>query len=138
MGGKLNVYDWASKGVNTTEDPIHLTDGELVQAQNVQLDPVLKRGALRRRDGLTKVNSIALAGAVSGLCPLPLPDLSALTRYFYAAWDDVAVPSANTFRISSLGGWANFTTAAKPAEQLRIGSVIGIAYLPPRYVSLRQ
>lgn len=140
MGGKLNVYDMALKGVNVTEDPIHLTDGELTKAQNLQIDPVLKRGAVRRRDGLARLNGAALAGAVTGLAPLPLPDLSTLTRYFYEAWDDALTgPTANTFRTSPDGAvWTTGVLAVRPQRAAQLPAAINPAEMAVKWSVLRN
>lgn len=142
MGGsKLNVYDMALKGVNVTDDPVHLADGELTKAQNFQIDPVSKRGAIRKRDGMTRLNaSGALAGAITGLCPLPLPDLSSLVRTFYEAWDDASGGvTSNTFRTSTNGSsWTTGVTVAKVAEAIRLGTGIQPAYMAQKYAVLRQ
>lgn len=136
---KLNVYDMAVKGVNVTEDPIHLTDGELVQAQNIQIDPVIRRGAVRKRDGMTRINGSALAGAVTGICALPLPDLSALPNTIYEAWDDAGGSSSSTFRTSSNGTvWTTVAVAAKPQEASKLGTAIAPTYMAQRYATLNN
>lgn len=107
--GKLNVYNMAEKGVNVTKSAIHLEDGEVTKAQNFQTDPTLADGVIRRRDGLTKLNSSALAGAVKGLIALPFPDEFTVTRTFYAPIDD---GTTNTWRRSTDGTtWATITSA---------------------------
>lgn len=107
--GKLNVYDMAEKGVNTTKSPLHLNDGELTKAQNWQTDPTLADGCIRRRDAMSKLNGSALAGSVKGLIALPLPSEFTTTRVFYAPIDD---GTTNTWRTSSNGSsWATITDA---------------------------
>ena len=107
--GKLNCYNMAEQGVNVTKSPIHLDDGELTRAQNWQTDPALADGAIRRRDGMSKLNSSALAGSVKGLIALPLPSEFTTTRTFYAAIDDA---TTNSWRRSTDGAtWATITTS---------------------------
>lgn len=80
MASKLNVYNLGEKGVNVTVSPIHLEDGELTSGQNAVYDPKGEEGGLRQRDGMTKLNSTAAAGAIKGFISLPLPDPNNLTK----------------------------------------------------------
>ena len=128
MGKPLNVYDMASKGVNTTKSPIHLEDGELREAQNFQTDPALADGAIRRRDALQKLNSSALAGTVQGFIALPHPDEFTVTRTFYAPIDNAA-GNTNTWRTSTNGSsWATITTSTlrRAAQTTHSNGVAGI------------
>lgn len=72
MAGKLNVYNLGSNGVNVDSNPTQLQDGELTKAQNAIHDPLGSEGGLRKRAGLTKVNSVAAAGAIRGGTGIPL------------------------------------------------------------------
>lgn len=109
MAGKLSVYDMALHGVNTTTSPVHLRDGELTKAQNWQTDPTLADGCIRRRDGMVKLNSSALAGSVKGFMALPLPSEFTTTRVFYAPIND---GTTNTWRRSTDGvTWTTITTS---------------------------
>lgn len=100
-----NVYNLGSEGVNVDTDDVHLRDGELRSAQNLQIDPAGGLGGVRRRDGMANLNASALAGSVTGVIALPLPDRSQLARYFYAPIDG---ESSNRWRKSSDGTtWAN-------------------------------
>lgn len=89
--GKLNVYNIGQSGINVDSDPVHLEPGECTKLQNMILDPVGVLGGIRKRDGLTKVNSSAMAGAVKGFIGLPLPDLTKRIRTFYAALENTSV-----------------------------------------------
>ncbi len=104
MGGKLNVYGLGSLGVNVDANAVNLEDGELTKAQNVIHDPVGSGGGIRKRPGLTKVNSIAAAGSIVGAINVPLTRPS--TRKFFFG------RRVN----SSTGGWNvstdEFATAA--------------------------
>ena len=116
----INVYNLGEEGVNVDSDDVHVRDGELRSAQNWQIDTAGGLGGIRRRDGLAALNGSALAGSVTGIVALPLPDRSGLTRYFYAAIDGAA---ANFFRKSSDGTtWANSTDGSVPAERGDLGS----------------
>lgn len=72
MPGKLNVFGLGSLGVNVDKNPLNLEDGELVKAQNTIHDPSGSMGGIRKRKGLTKVNSVAAAGAVKGAIGVPI------------------------------------------------------------------
>ncbi|MET0742955.1 MAG: hypothetical protein ABWY78_06250 [Microvirga sp.] len=72
MGDILKGYNLGEMGVNVAKSPIHLTDGELVAAQNAQFYVEAGRGAIRKRPGL-QVFSNALAGDVKGFIGVPLP-----------------------------------------------------------------
>ena len=119
MKKPLNVYNLGEEGVNVDSDDVHVRDGELRAAQNFQVDPAGGLGGIRRRDGLNDLNT-ALAGAVTGIIALPLPDRSALTRTFYAPIDSEA---ANFFRKSTNGTtWANSTNGSVPASRDDFGT----------------
>lgn len=77
--GSISVYNLGSKGVNVDKSPIHLEDGELIQAQNaVSDDNTAGEGGLVNRLGLTKHNTSAGAGSVLGGIGVPLgPDFAA-------------------------------------------------------------
>jgi hypothetical protein len=116
----INVYNLGEEGVNVDVGDVHLRDGELRSAQNVQIDPAGGLGGVRRRDGMDPLNGTPLAGSVTGVIALPLPDRSQLTRYFYAPIDG---SSSNHFRKSSDGTtWANSTEGEVPAERADFGS----------------
>lgn len=91
--GKLSVFNLGEKGVNVVRSPIHLTDGELTQAQNAQFDQTGQEGGIRKRDGMAKVNAAALgAGAsISGIMPVPLTDFSELTKAIILVAEDAGV-----------------------------------------------
>lgn len=72
MPAKLNVYNLGSNGVNVDANPVQLEDGELTKSQNAIHDPLGAAGGLRKRAGLTKVNSVAAAGAIRGGMGIPL------------------------------------------------------------------
>ena len=72
MPGKLDQYRLGLSGVNVDKSPVHLDDSELTKAQNCVIDSLGVEGGIRKRPGLTKVNSIAAAGAVSGIVSVPL------------------------------------------------------------------
>lgn len=73
MGEILKGYNLGEKGVNVAKSPIHLEDGELVNAQNAEFYQEAGRGAIRKRPGLQAINgSSALAGSVAGIIGVPL------------------------------------------------------------------
>lgn len=115
MPGKLNVYGW--KGVNVDKSPLQLEDGELTKSQNAHTDPLGSTGALRKRPGLVKLNSLGAAGSIVGASPVPLTKPT--TRTFYAgqwtgttaAWN-VSTDAWGTGGTS--GGPNGFDTSAVP------------------------
>lgn len=120
----LSVFSMGEKGVNTTKSPIHLEDGEMTRAQNLQSDPAGTEGAIRSRDGLTKLNAIAMAGTVTGGIGVPLPNRTTLTRTFYAAMDDLST-GTDAFRTSTNGTtWATTVAGAliRPQSRNRLGT----------------
>lgn len=70
---KLNVYNLGEQGVNLSKSPLHIEDGELVNAQNAEFYLDEGIGAIRKRLGLQRLNTSALAGAVYGVAGIPLP-----------------------------------------------------------------
>lgn len=72
MPGKLDCYNLGSMGVNVDKNPLELEDGELSKSQNGIHDPMGSMGGLRSRPGLTKLNSVAAAGAINGAIGVPL------------------------------------------------------------------
>src|SRR6187549_1956610 len=115
MGGKLNVYGLGSLGVNVDKNPINLEDGELTKAQNAIHDPTGSMGGLRKRPGLTKVNSSAVSGSVFGIMNVPIAPIT--TRSFFVGVDQGVtttyqwITSTNAFV-----GTATATTPAAPAD----------------------
>ena len=121
--GKIDIYNLGQLGVNVDADDIHLKDGELRESQNFQLDPAGGLGGIRRRDGMTALNSSALAGDVTGVIALPLTNQAALARKFYIPYNDNNVGS-NTWRTSTDGTtWTSVTTGAKPQQDEDLGAV---------------
>ena len=122
----INVYNLGEEGVNVDVDDVHLRDGELRTAQNWQIDPAGGIGGIRRRDGMTALNATPLAGSVTGIIALPLPDRSQLTRNFYAAIDDAG---SNFFSRSTDGTtWANSTHGSVPQEEADLGAFGALIY----------
>jgi hypothetical protein len=108
MGGVLNVFGLGSLGVNTDKNDINLEDGELRKAQNAIHDPAGSMGGIRKRRGLTKVNSIAAAGAIRGAVGVPITKPS--TRRFLAGQWTGTTGAWNT----STDAWATGGTGSGP------------------------
>ena len=94
MPGRLNLYNLGSLGVNVDKNPIQLEDGELSKAQNATHDAIGSEGGLRKREGLTKINSVAAAGSLQGAAGIPLPRVA--TRTFIAGRYTGTTPGWNT------------------------------------------
>lgn len=69
---QINVYNIGKLGVNVDRSPIHLEDGELTKCQNAIRDPLGLDGALHKRPGLARFNSVAAAGSVIGGLGVPI------------------------------------------------------------------
>lgn len=121
MGGKLNVFGLGSLGVNVDKNPINLEDGELSKAQNAIHDPSGSMGGIRKRKGLTKVNSVAAAGAVKGAIGVPIsigtagndiPAVAPNSRLFIQAR---RITSTTAGWNTSTDAWATSPTTGGPS-----------------------
>lgn len=74
MGDTLAVYNLGDMGIDVDTTPLHQSDGELINAQNAMFDVAGNKGGLRKRFGLTKLNSGSLSGAIMGAFDIPLQD----------------------------------------------------------------
>jgi hypothetical protein len=79
--GKIDLYGFGNKGVNVTKSPLHLEDGELVNAQNVLPDPRGELGSIKTRDGLTAINGTAMSTPVWGIVAVAQPIVTTRTVY---------------------------------------------------------
>ncbi len=117
MAEKIVVYNIGEQGVNVVKSPLHLDDGELVRGQNALFDTEGEAGALRKRYGLTKLNSVALDGAVQSVFNNGLPFGADLATTLWAALE--ASAGSNTWRRSTDDGatWG-FVTAPEKTQQI--------------------
>lgn len=69
---KLDVYDLGQKGLDIVNSPVHAPDGTLLEAQNVQVSAVDEELALRKRDGMLKLNATTASGRVLAIYNVPL------------------------------------------------------------------
>ncbi len=74
MPGKSNTYTLGELGVNRVLSPVHLTDGELLVAQNADVPFDKGNRGLRKRSGMVKHNEFPAAGAVLSMTNIPIPD----------------------------------------------------------------
>lgn len=110
MSGKLNVYRIGQGGVNLVKDPLHLSDDEVTQAQNAEIQSDTNtggEGGLSKRNGLSVLNGSALSGSISGMFGLPI--LTTYTRTLYAARGS---QDSNTFRTTTNG--TSFSSVTTP------------------------
>lgn len=115
MGGKISVYNLGQLGVDVVKSPVHIDDGAFTKAQNAQVDSTQGVGGIRRRDGMGKLNAVALAGAIRGLIGLPLPDVTALTKHFFIGIDDGGGAATGAWRTSVNGTvWSTTLTSSLP------------------------
>ena len=73
--GKINVYTLGQFGINRVSSPIQVKDGELLAAQNATVKPYKGQLALKKRDGMRTINSVAAAGTLSSINNIPLGSL---------------------------------------------------------------
>lgn len=64
MAQILKVYNIGSLGVDLVNSPIHVKDTALVSCQNAQVSPDDAELGIKKRDGMSKINSIAAAGTL--------------------------------------------------------------------------
>jgi len=118
VGAKLSIYNLGKLGVNVDANPVQLQDGEFTEAKNWTTDPSGSEGSIRKRPGLTAINSSAGGGGTSVLGAVNLGYTQTLTNTFYAGVRATAQngssPSA-TWRSSTNGtSWSSVTTPTRP------------------------
>lgn len=64
MPGKHNVYQLGHLGVDIVNAPFQVEDGALLSAQNADTATKDDELALRKRDGLSKINATTASGAI--------------------------------------------------------------------------
>lgn len=74
---RINVLTLGEGGVDVDTDPILTADNATLQSQNATYDPTLARaGALTKRPGLDRFNTVALGGIVLGGVEVPYAGLA--------------------------------------------------------------
>lgn len=108
MAGKIDIYNLGELGVDVVKSPLHQSDGDLIQAQNAMPDPSGLEGGIRKRDGMTKLNAIALTGTIEGAYSVPLP-MPGGRRYY------VGIGNLEWYvSIGGVTGWAGGVTTPTP------------------------
>ncbi len=122
---KIDVYGW--QGVNTTKNPIQLDDNELSKAQNAFRDTAGEHGALRKRPGLTKINSVALSGEILGFINVPLNPIT-IRRFLIGADQTATAPAYTWFTsVNEFGAISTVTTpGATPKKALSEACFFGV------------
>lgn len=64
MAKILKAFNIGSLGVDLVNSPIHVADTSLLSCQNAQVSLDDAEMALKKRDGMAKINSIAAAGTL--------------------------------------------------------------------------
>lgn len=72
MAQSMIVHNLGQMGIDIVNSPLHIVDGSLVNCQNAQLKPVDAELAIVKRDGMSKINSIAAAGTILAIVNIPL------------------------------------------------------------------
>lgn len=68
---ELTVYTLGQYGIDIVNSPLHVKDGSLHSCQNAQISPNDAELAIKKRDGMAKINSIAAAGSLVAIINLP-------------------------------------------------------------------
>lgn len=131
--GKLNVFNLGERGVILTKDPIHVTDGDLFQAQNALRSLEGGLGGVESRPGMSKVNASAMTGgSVLGFINIPYRDPGNLPLSIYAFKNGVAdavvlssYDDGTTWRTSSSGTTDPFVDSATSDYMATKGKVAG-------------
>lgn len=108
MAGKLNVYKFGQSGVNLVKDPLHLSDDEVTQAQNAEIQSDVNTGgdgALSKRGGLSTLTGSALSGSILGIFGIPI-----LTTYLRTLYLSRGSQNSSTFTTTTDGTSLNTTT----------------------------
>lgn len=72
MGKILKAYNIGSLGIDIVNSPLHVADTSLVNCQNGQTSPDDREMAMKKRDGMAKINSIAAAGRLLAILNIPI------------------------------------------------------------------
>ncbi len=72
MGKVLKAYNIGSLGIDLVNSPIHVPDTAILSGQNAQVSPDDAEMALKKRDGMVKINSIAAAGTLKAMFNIPV------------------------------------------------------------------
>lgn len=71
---KVGVFTLGKFGLDLVSTPLHMDEGSLDTAQNVEMVPLELEDGIRKREGMAKVNAVAAASAVLSFHNIPLPD----------------------------------------------------------------
>ncbi len=124
-GGKIDLYNLGSKGVNVTKSPIHMEDGELLSAQNAIPDPRGQFGAITKRDGLTPINSSATGASILAAVLVPLPLQTVRTLYLpRRALDASQGWWTSTDAFASAASIITGGTPANPRDLTKLGNFL--------------
>ncbi len=63
----LKAYNIGSLGIDIVNSPIHVADTSLLNGQNAQTSTDDAELALKKRDGMAKINSIAASGSLKAI-----------------------------------------------------------------------
>lgn len=68
----LKVYNIGSIGIDLVNSPVHVEETALLSCQNAQISPHDSELAIRKRDGIAKINTVAAAGALRAVINIPV------------------------------------------------------------------
>lgn len=97
---KINVYTLGQHGINRVKSPVHVLDGELLNAQNATVRPIHGQLAITKRDGMAKINADAAAGTLLAIKNIPIDDPDVLERLYLGRWGERDIIATNGYTIA--------------------------------------
>lgn len=68
----LKAYNIGSLGIDLVNSPVHVKDTSLLSCQNAQISPDDAELAIRKRDGMAKINEDEAAGTIKAIVNIPI------------------------------------------------------------------
>jgi hypothetical protein len=124
MAGKINAFNLGALGVNVVNSPLHLPDGAWRTLQNGEFGSDESQGGIKKRGSLTKINSVALAGAVKAMVNVPFPLTS--TKYLMLATN---LGETETWKRSTDGAAFTDIAEADMVRALQNKNIFGMSTL---------
>lgn len=109
----LNLFRLGTRGVNVVTAPTHLTDDELLSAQNAEVVSVGGENAIDQRPGMSRINATSLGGSVLVAHDVQAPIRSDFTAYLYAGMYGTS-PTSPWRRSSDGVTWSQVTSPTQP------------------------
>lgn len=71
---QLLVYNFGQVGLDLVNSPVHVQDGHLELCQNAQVSPHDLELAIKKRDGMTKLNETVMDGPILAIANISLAE----------------------------------------------------------------